>query len=355
MAAERSVKDNAIFISYRRSDSQDLAGRLYDRLADQFGPTAVFQDVDSMPYGVDFQAHLNQTVGNAQVVLAIIGPTWLPTLLDRVQKSDIDWVRLELETAIAQGITIIPVRAGGVDMPKTDQLPKSLRTLASFHSAQARPNPDFGRDMDRLIHRLQEIIEPEILVSGQCKDRVALQQYLSAATKRLQQAGSLDIRQKAAFNSSLNFNRVAKILDFEPGLGMRGEALFIFAEFASLNFSQFQQFSSQALTWARADVNPKSAGQAFYNFRVPTHLCFAVAVVDSLDDKTRDAIRTANPIKRRADLLWYELPVVFELAEGDLCYYDAAATFLENFRGELPLQKIRQVARELLSPHTRKL
>jgi hypothetical protein len=45
-----------IFISYRRSDSQATAGRIYDRLTREFGGHDVFMDVDHIPPGVDFRA-----------------------------------------------------------------------------------------------------------------------------------------------------------------------------------------------------------------------------------------------------------------------------------------------------------
>jgi hypothetical protein len=36
-----------IFISYRRSDSPDATGRIYDGLVSEFGKAQVFKDVDS--------------------------------------------------------------------------------------------------------------------------------------------------------------------------------------------------------------------------------------------------------------------------------------------------------------------
>src|SRR5262245_47548060 len=45
-----------IFISYRRDDNPYVAGRVYDGLAERFGPENVFKDVDSMSIGVDFRA-----------------------------------------------------------------------------------------------------------------------------------------------------------------------------------------------------------------------------------------------------------------------------------------------------------
>jgi hypothetical protein len=40
-----------IFISYRRSDSEHVAGRMYDWLSREFGQENVFKDVDSIPIG----------------------------------------------------------------------------------------------------------------------------------------------------------------------------------------------------------------------------------------------------------------------------------------------------------------
>lgn len=42
-----------ILISYRREDSADITGRIYDRLVQVF-PQSVFRDVDSIPLGVAF-------------------------------------------------------------------------------------------------------------------------------------------------------------------------------------------------------------------------------------------------------------------------------------------------------------
>ena len=39
-----------VFISYRREDAADAAGRIYDRFASAFGENSVFLDLDSIPY-----------------------------------------------------------------------------------------------------------------------------------------------------------------------------------------------------------------------------------------------------------------------------------------------------------------
>ena len=62
-----------IFISYRREDSEHVTGRIYDRLEGHFGRDAVFLDVDTIPFGVDFRDHLGRAVGQCDVLLAVIG------------------------------------------------------------------------------------------------------------------------------------------------------------------------------------------------------------------------------------------------------------------------------------------
>ncbi|MEO0869016.1 MAG: hypothetical protein AAFY17_11330 [Cyanobacteria bacterium J06642_11] len=46
----------SIFISYRRSDSTAETDRIYDRLAVDFSPDRVSQDVDSIPLGGTLQS-----------------------------------------------------------------------------------------------------------------------------------------------------------------------------------------------------------------------------------------------------------------------------------------------------------
>lgn len=58
-ASARKVSSGIIFMSYRRSDSADVTGRIYDRLLQAFGKVAVFKDVDSIPLGVDFKEYLD--------------------------------------------------------------------------------------------------------------------------------------------------------------------------------------------------------------------------------------------------------------------------------------------------------
>jgi len=243
--------DHSIFISYRRSDSERETGRIDDHLSAHFGREAVFRDVDSLPLGVDFRTCLNQAVDRCQILIAVIGDRWLNELNKRFLSNETDWVREEIARALERELTVVPVFVGSTKSIAVTDLPTPLAALAYRNAARVRPDSDFHPDMARLIRWIENVVgEPEdrretyVVVEG-CCDRQALQQYLTTTANRLKQSGSLAIRQNIAYES-VQFKQVAKILDFEPGMGMRGEALFIFAEFAELNLSTLQQFSAQA-------------------------------------------------------------------------------------------------------------
>lgn len=146
-----------IFISYRRSDSADISGRIYDRLIETFGRDVVFKDVDSIPLGVNFKEYLDAKVGECKVMLAIIGVGWLnasdPHGKPRLNDSA-DFVRIEIESGLKRKIPVIPLLVGGASMPLAKSLPASLRALTYQNGLPIRPDPDFHRDMDRLISAL---------------------------------------------------------------------------------------------------------------------------------------------------------------------------------------------------------
>ena len=131
-----------IFISYRRSDNPDATGRLYDRLVAEFGKALVFKDVDSIPLGQDFRGHLNGIVGDCGVMLAIIGPRWTDARgkagQRRLEDPD-DFVRIELEAALARGIPVVPVLVGHAPIPLASELPGSLASMAFRQSIEVRP------------------------------------------------------------------------------------------------------------------------------------------------------------------------------------------------------------------------
>lgn len=147
-----------IFISYRRVDSTDATGRIYDRLVHAFGTASVFKDVDSIPPGADFAEVIAERLADCTAVIVVIGRSWLvprkpggpPRLHDPA-----DLVRLEVEHALRKRLLVIPALIGNAHMPGANQLPESIRRLATRNAVSVRPDPDFHRDMDRLIEALR--------------------------------------------------------------------------------------------------------------------------------------------------------------------------------------------------------
>jgi hypothetical protein len=50
------------------------------------------------------------------------------------------------------------VTIGDVDLPRRGELPDSISGLILRNGAEVRPDPDFHRDMDRLVGRLEELL-----------------------------------------------------------------------------------------------------------------------------------------------------------------------------------------------------
>ncbi|MFN8378855.1 MAG: toll/interleukin-1 receptor domain-containing protein [Anaerolineae bacterium] len=146
-----------LFISYRRSDSNEVVGRIYDRLVRDLGVNCVFKDVDNIPLGVDFVDYLDEQVQLSTGLLAIIGPTWLTVTDDQGRRridDPNDFVRIEIGSALRQGIPVVPVLVRGAAMPSALDLPEDLQKLARRNGISVRADPDFHNDMTALIRKL---------------------------------------------------------------------------------------------------------------------------------------------------------------------------------------------------------
>lgn len=157
-----------IFLSYRRSDSADVAGRIFDHLRQNFRKDDLFKDVDSIPPGEDFRTFIGEKIKACDVVIVIIGRGWL-TATDRggIRRLDEagDYVRLEIEAALERTIPIIPVLVGGAEMPSSELLPVPLQPLAFRNAVSVRPDPDFNNDIARLVRSLRNIVKKDSLLN----------------------------------------------------------------------------------------------------------------------------------------------------------------------------------------------
>ena len=149
-----------IFISYRRADSEYVVGRIYEELCEIYGRNNVFEDIDSIPLGVDFREEISKVVHACDILIAIIGENWSKTKDKsgkvRIQNSN-DYVRVEIEEALKRNIPVIPIITSNAELPKEEDLPDSLKKLAYHNAIYIRPDPDFKNDINRLIENINKI------------------------------------------------------------------------------------------------------------------------------------------------------------------------------------------------------
>jgi len=160
-----------IFVNYRRGTdaapelklgaAQALNVAQY--LENRFGKSRVFIDIDRLRAGQKFPVVLESKLSECAVMLAVIGPGWLDardqeTGARRLDNPE-DWVRLEIERALARDIPVIPVLVGGVALPLKRDLPSSLQPLLDHqiasisHSGFPVEMAGLARDVDALMGR----------------------------------------------------------------------------------------------------------------------------------------------------------------------------------------------------------
>lgn len=157
------MPDN-LFISYRREDTQYLAGRLFDRLESRYGEGRVFMDVDGIDPGLDFGEAIEEQLDQCNVLIALIGPNWL-NIADargrrRLDNPD-DLVRFEIATGLRRGIPVIPVLADKTLLPDRDELPDDLIALARRQSVRLA-HSSFNADVAGLLDGLDRLFARQV-------------------------------------------------------------------------------------------------------------------------------------------------------------------------------------------------
>lgn len=152
---------SAIFISYRRADSQGHARALYDDLCDRYPKHEVFFDLGSIEAGDTFPDLLRDAVGRCRVLLALIGPAWSEVKDDQGRRrldDERDFVRQEIAHALAQGKRVIPVVFDDAPIPPAGRLPEPLRKLASqdVHTLRGKQY-EYATQLQELVRLLGEV------------------------------------------------------------------------------------------------------------------------------------------------------------------------------------------------------
>ncbi len=151
-------KPAAVFISYRRADTQSFARDLHKHLAAGFGYHRVFMDRAEIRAGQRWAERLDEELERSTVVLALIGPHWLK-LQDADHRRRIDgpddWVRREISTALTGGKEVIPIYVGGAERIKDpNKLPADLVDLPAHEPIELTENY-WNAGMADLVQRLE--------------------------------------------------------------------------------------------------------------------------------------------------------------------------------------------------------
>ncbi|MCY7314297.1 MAG: toll/interleukin-1 receptor domain-containing protein [Rubrivivax sp.] len=150
----------AIFISYRRDDTEGQSGRLFQELRLAFGAENVFMDVATIEPGADFRRVIEKNTAACGVLLSVIGRNWLTLADARGQRrldDPNDFVRLETAAALRRDIPVIPVLVQGTPMPRAEELPEDLRELAYRNSVELT-HARWDSDVQLLVAALKKLL-----------------------------------------------------------------------------------------------------------------------------------------------------------------------------------------------------
>jgi hypothetical protein len=254
-----------IYISYRRSDSQDFTGRIYDRLVAHFGFGSIFIDVDSIPIGKEFQQVIREEIAQCDVLIAVIGQTWSKAADShgRVRlREPQDFVRIEIEEAFKLGKPVIPLLVGDASMPGPDELPHSIWELNYRHAARVRSGPDFHSDLDRLIQSVEHLVSRIQETRPIPKSKQAAELDLS----------DLQIQRVFVSHSTLDRQWVEReIISFLDENGIRTW----YAKSAIITSAQWEREilrGMESCDWFLLVVSPRAAGSEW----VKDELCWAI-------------------------------------------------------------------------------
>ncbi|WP_146238366.1 TIR domain-containing protein [Streptomyces sp. Act143] len=185
-----------VFINYRRGEHSGVVDDLDEELARHFGRGQVFLDRPSLLPGQRFADALAERVGDCDALIAVIHPGWADVRhpsggrgsaeLDspggrRMEGLDSsggrwlgdpdssgarrlddpeDWVRREIEWALAGGKFVLPVLLDGARMPTAAELPGSLRALAGLNAPRLR-EAHWSADLAVVIAALEDRVRPD--------------------------------------------------------------------------------------------------------------------------------------------------------------------------------------------------
>lgn len=146
----------AVFICYRRDDTEGEARALYTRLAKETDESNLFLDHDAIGAGDDWRERIDATLKKVEAVLVVIGPRWFQILDQRAKAKSNDTVVQEIAVSLAHPkVRVIPVLVNGATLPPAATLPAEIQKLADRNAIEVRGSA-WKDDTARLVKALRK-------------------------------------------------------------------------------------------------------------------------------------------------------------------------------------------------------
>ena len=136
------MKHYDIFISYRREGGFEVADSINQRL--QKAGYSVFFDLEQLN-SCKFNEKLLNVIDNCRDFILVLPPNALNRCNDPQ-----DWVRREVEHAIAKGKNVVPIMLRGFEWPDENALPETLKELPLYNGITASDHNVFEENIERL-------------------------------------------------------------------------------------------------------------------------------------------------------------------------------------------------------------
>jgi pterin-4a-carbinolamine dehydratase len=118
-------------------------------------------DTSSIQAGAEWPSSISSALESARVVLVILGPEWLRVSNEwgerRIDQEN-DWVRKEIEQALALNKEVIPVLVDGARMPPAEKLPLSISPLPIRQAIEIRTTY-WDHDIKLVESRLESLTD----------------------------------------------------------------------------------------------------------------------------------------------------------------------------------------------------
>src|SRR5262245_43154274 len=161
--AKNSQNQRKVFFNYRRSDNPDFVERIRDWFIRSYGRENVFMDFDNIPPFTRFSEFIREKVSECDVLIAIIGPTWLDALRQRIASGEEDYVRMEIVTALGQGRLVAPICIKGATVPVDRDLPPDLRPMLQQNVAFLDSGVAFLDNIETIMQGVEnELVRREV-------------------------------------------------------------------------------------------------------------------------------------------------------------------------------------------------